>query len=181
MENASRYWWMLAGRGVIAIIFGLMALTKPGIALEVLVLWFGIYALLDGIVGIISAFSAASHHRQWWLLLLQGILGVFVGVYAFTAPGATALILTIFIGAWAILSGIFEMAAALTGPWRSSARWMLGLAGFFSLLVGTLLFWNPLSGAISIIILIGAYAVAFGVLLMILGFNLRSAAKNTAP
>lgn len=175
MEKSGRYAWMIVGRGIIAILFGLMALAWPGVTLEILVLWFGIYALMDGIFGVISSFRAASHHQKWWFLLIEGILGIFVGVYAFASPGATALILTVFIGAWAIITGIFEMAAAFTGPWGSGAKWTLGFAGFFSLLVGTLLFWNPLSGAISIVILIGAYAVAFGILLMILGFNLKSA------
>lgn len=174
MQNAARYWWVLVLRGFIAMVFGFLALAWPGLTLEVLVLWFGIYVFVDGVFGLVSAFRAASHHERWWLLLLEGLLGVFVGVYAFMAPQATALILTVFIGAWAMVSGIFEMGAAFTAPWSPVGKWTLGLAGFFSLLVGALIFWNPLGGAISLVILIGAYATAFGILLLILGFKLKS-------
>jgi len=165
---------MLVLRGFIALVFGFLALAWPGLTLEVLVLWFGIYALLDGIFGILSAFRAASHHERWWLLLLEGVLGVVIGIYAFAAPGATALILTIFVGAWAMVSGLFEMAAAFTGPWGSAGKWTLGLGGFFSIVVGALIFWNPLGGALSLVILLGAYATSFGILLMILGFKLKN-------
>lgn len=174
MEKVSRYWWLIALRGLIAMAFGFFALAKPGITMEVLVLWFGIYVLLDGIFSIVSSFQAATHHQKWWLLLLDGLLSLFVGVYAFMSPAAMALILTILIGAWALVTGIFEMAAAFSGPWGSTGKWTLGLAGFFSLLVGLLLFWNPLSGAISIVILIGAYATAFGLLLIIMGFKIKN-------
>ncbi len=172
--HLDKYWWMIALRGFIAVIFGVLALAWPGLTMEVLVLWFGIYVFLDGIFAIISSYRAAVHHEKWWLMLLDGVLGVFVGIYAFVAPAAMILILTILIGAWALVTGIFEMAAAFSGPWGSTGKWTLGLAGFFSVLVGALLFWNPLSGALSIVILIGAYATAFGILLIIMGFKVKN-------
>ncbi len=172
--HLDRYWWLIVFRGVIAMAFGFFALAKPGITMEVLVLWFGIYVFIDGVFGILSSFRAAVHHDKWWLMLLDGILGVFVGIYAFVAPAAMVLILTILIGAWALVTGIFEIAAAFSGPWGGTGKWTLGLAGFFSVLVGILLFWNPLSGAVSLVILIGAYATAFGLLLIIMGLKIKN-------
>lgn len=172
--HLDKYWWMIALRGLIAVIFGFLALAWPGLTMEVLVLWFGIYVFLDGIFGIISSYRAAVHHEKWWLMLLDGVLGVFVGIYAFVAPAAMVLILTILIGAWALVSGIFEMAAAFTGPWGKTGKWTLGVAGLFSILVGILMFWNPVGAALSITILIGAYATAFGILLIIMGFKIKN-------
>lgn len=176
MENIrlNQYWWMMVLRGVFALVFGILALAWPGVTMEVLVLWFGIYVFLDGIFGILSSYQAAAHHEKWWLMLMNGVLGVFVGVYAFISPAAMLLILAIVIGAWALVTGILEIAAAFTGPWGCIGKWTLGLAGFFSILVGVLMFYNPLGAALSIVILIGAYATAFGILLMIMGFKIKN-------
>lgn len=172
--HLDKYWWVIALRGVVAMLFGILALAWPGLTMEVLVLWFGIYVFLDGIFGVVSSYRAAVHHQRWWLILLDGLCGVFLGIYSFVAPGAMALILTMLIGAWALVTGIFEMGAALTAPWGRVGKWTLGLAGLFSVLVGILMFWNPLGAAVSIVILIGAYATAFGILLIILGFKIKN-------
>ncbi len=172
--HLDKYWWVIALRGLSAVIFGLLALAWPGLTMEVLVLWFGIYVFLDGIFGIVSSYRAAVHHEKWWLMLLDGACGVFVGIYAFASPAAMLLVLTIVIGAWALVTGFFEILAALTGPWGSTGKWTLGFAGLISLILGALMFHNPFGTAVSIVILIGAYATAFGILLIIMGFKIKN-------
>ena len=110
----NHYGWWIFLRGLCAFVFGLIALFWPGLTLEVLVIWFGAYVLLDGSIGIISAYQAAKHHEKWWLLLLDGIAGIALGVMTFIWPVTTAWILVTFIAAWALVTGILELAAAFT-------------------------------------------------------------------
>src|SRR5918992_1463456 len=149
----SRNWWMLALRGLAAIVFGVLAFVWPDITLFALVLLFGAYMLVDGIFAIVAAVRAAGREARWWLLLIEGVLGVLAGLVAAFWPGLTALALLYFIAAWA-----------------------LGLSGALSVLFGILLVVIPApAGLLSLVWLIGAYALVFGVLLLVLAFRLRSA------
>ena len=173
----SRPWWALCLRGLLAIAFGVFAFTMPGLTIAVLVIWFGAYALVDGIFALIAAFQAATHHRRWWLLLLDGIIGIGAGIVTFAWPGNTALVLVMIIGAWAFLSGTFEIAGAVTAPWPAGARWLLALSGILSVTLGVLIMGFPLPAAFSVIWLIGAYALAFGLMLVVMGFRLKGSQK----
>src|SRR5215217_7417001 len=170
LRTLGRNWWALALRGVAAILLGIFAFAWPGITLFVLVLFFGAYMLVDGIFAIVAAVRAAGEEDRWWLLLIEGILGVLAGLVAFFWPGLTALALLYFIAAWAIVTGIMEIVAAL------------GLSGLLSVIFGVLLVVLPApAGLLSLVWLIGAYAVATGVLLLILAFRVRSEAGREAP
>jgi len=170
-------WWIHVLRGFFAALFGIMALVWPGLTLGVLVILFGVYVLLEGIL----ALAAAFRHRtetSWWLLLVEGIAGIVAGVFAFIWPTLTAVVLLIFIGVWAILTGIFEVCAAMQLRQEMAGEWVLGVAGILSILIGILLIANPGAGALAVVWLIGIYAILFGVLLMYLGFKAR---RYTAP
>ena len=170
----SKDWRIYVLRGILAVVFGLLALAWPGLTIEVLVVLFGIYAIFEGVL----ALSAAFRHRQrpiWWVLLLEGLAGIVVGVFAFIWPGLTAVILLIFIAIWAILTGILEIAAAIQLRRQLKGEWALGLTGVLSILIGLLLLSNPGAGALAVVWLIGIYAVLFGVLLVILGFKVKGA------
>jgi uncharacterized membrane protein HdeD (DUF308 family) len=175
----SRNWWALALRGLAAILFGILAFAWPGITLFVLILFFGAYMLVDGIFAIVAAVRAAGDEARWWLMLLEGILGVAVGLVAFFWPGLTALALLYLIAAWAIVTGIMEIAAAIRLRREVVGEWALILGGALSVLFGVLLVVIPArAGLLSLTWLIGAYAVVFGVLLVVLAFRVRNAPSS---
>jgi uncharacterized membrane protein HdeD (DUF308 family) len=172
----SRNWWVLALRGLAAIVFGVLAFLWPSITLFVLVLLFGAYMFVDGIFAIVAAVRAAGREARWWLLLIEGVLGVLAGLVAAFWPGLTALALLYFIAAWAIVSGILEVIGAIRLRQEIEGEWALGLSGALSVLFGILLVVIPApAGLLSLVWLIGAYALVFGVLLLVLAFRLRSA------
>ncbi|HEU0253676.1 MAG TPA: HdeD family acid-resistance protein [Pyrinomonadaceae bacterium] len=171
-------WWALVLRGIAAILFGVLAFVWPAITLTALVFLWGAYALVDGAFAIAAGIKIHGENKRWWVLLLEGILSVAAGVLAFAIPGITALVLLILIAAWAIVTGVFEIAAAIQLRKYITGEWMLVLAGIASVLFGALLFLNPTAGALAVVWLIGAYAIVFGVLLVALGIRLHSMIKT---
>jgi uncharacterized membrane protein HdeD (DUF308 family) len=166
-------WWALVLRGILAILFGVLAFAWPAITLTALVFLFGAYALVDGAFSIIAGIKSHGEFKRWWLLLIQGILSVAAGVFAFVVPEMTALILLILIASWAIVSGAFQIGAAIQLRKHIKGEWLLALGGVASILFGAILLFNPAAGALAVLWIIGAYAVVFGVLLVALGFKLR--------
>jgi uncharacterized membrane protein HdeD (DUF308 family) len=166
-------WWALALRGLAAVIFGLLAFVWPDITLTALVFLFGAYALVDGVLAIIAGIKSHGEFKRWGLLLLQGILSVAAGVFAFVVPAMTALVLLILIASWAIVTGTFQIAAAIQMRKHIKGEWLLALGGVGSILFGAVLLFYPAAGALAMIWIIGTYAIVFGVLLIALGFKLR--------
>jgi uncharacterized membrane protein HdeD (DUF308 family) len=173
MESLAKNWWAVALRGVAAIIFGILAFIMPGVTLAVLVLLFGSYALVDGILNIIAAVSGRSGVRPWWALLLEGIVSIGAGLVAFFMPGLTALALVYVIAAWAVVTGVLEIVAAIRLRKAIDNEWWLGLSGALSIVFGVVLMMAPGAGALALVLWIGAYAVIFGILLVALGVRLR--------
>jgi uncharacterized membrane protein HdeD (DUF308 family) len=169
----ARNWWAVALRGLFAVLFGIAAFVWPGLTLLSLVWLFGIYAVLDGIFSIVSAVTNRQENDRWWLLLIEGLIGIAAGVIAFIWPGLTAIALVYLIAAWAILTGIFEIAAAIRLRKEIEGEWLLVLSGILSLIFGVVLMIWPASGALALLWVIAAYAIVFGVMLIILGFQLR--------
>ena len=167
-------WTSLLLRGVLAIIFGIIALVAPGIALFALIIVFGAYAFLDGILAIVVAIQERHVLPRWGWLLLEGIAGIALGIVAFVWPGETALILLYIVAAWAIVTGIMEIGAAFTVQ-----DWLIGLAGILSLAFGILLIARPGAGLLSILWLLGIYALIFGAILIGHAFQLRT--RSTSP
>jgi uncharacterized membrane protein HdeD (DUF308 family) len=170
----ARSWWRLLLRGLAAIAFGILTWLRPGISLAALVLLFGVYALVDGILGIFTALSGRHHQEYWWALLLSGLLGVGIGLLTFAAPGLTALGLLFYIAIWAIAKGLLEIVAAIRLRKEIRGEWLLILAGLASVLFGVLLMAQPGVGALAVLWLIAAYAVVYGIVLEVLAFKARS-------
>jgi len=166
-----RNWWIPVLRGVLGILFGFLVFAYTSTAIQVFVYLFGIYALLDGVVALAMSFDV-NRGRGW--VLLSGIAGIAAGILTFIYPSATAVALVYIVAAWAIITGIFEIIAAL--EWRQvlSDMWMLGLAGVLSIILGVLLFSSPSAGLIAWAWLIGIYAIVYGVLYIAAGIRLRS-------
>jgi uncharacterized membrane protein HdeD (DUF308 family) len=170
----ARSWWTVALRGVIAIIFGLAALFWPGITLATLVFLFASFVLGSGILLVITALRDRLNNVHGWLLLIEGVISIILGVFVFALPAIAALVLLYFIAAWAIMTGIFEIVAAIGLRKEIENEWLLFLVGIGSVVFGVLLVIWPGASALAILWTIGVYAIFFGILLLILAFRLRS-------
>jgi uncharacterized membrane protein HdeD (DUF308 family) len=169
-------WWTLVLRGIAAIIFGILAYLWPGITFTVLVLFFGAYALWDGVFALIGAFRTEGERR--WSLVLEGVVGIAAGLVTFFWTGAASLALLLVIGAWAIVTGIFEIVSAIRLREEIEGEWLLLISGVLSVLFGIALAIWPAAGLVAVTWMIGAYAIVFGFLLTMLGFRLRNVSKG---
>jgi len=168
LDVFTKNWWVLLIRGILAVLFAIMAFTLPGLALVTLVLLYGVYALADGLTALFVGVSA----RAWWLVL-AGVLGIIVGICTFIFPGITAVALLYLIAAWAIVRGIFEIMTAIQLRKEISNEWLLMIAGLLSIIFGVALAANPAAGALAVIWIIGAYAFMFGLMMIVLAFRLH--------
>ncbi|MBO0711206.1 MAG: HdeD family acid-resistance protein [Acetobacteraceae bacterium] len=168
----ARNWWAVALRGVCSVIFGLIALLLPGIAIASLVLLFGAYMLVDGVFAIISAVRAGRRHERWGLLVFEGIVDLAAGILAVTMPLLTLLLLVSILGAWAILTGVLLLMAAFRLH-LTHGQWLMAFGGLASTVWGIMLLIWPLIGALVLSYWLGAYALIFGVTLLVLGLRLR--------
>lgn len=168
----ARNWWVVVLRGLAAVIFGLIALFVPGAVLLTLALVFAAYLLVDGVLGMVAAARAASHHERWGLLLLEALVNVGVGMIAAVFPAAAVLGFVLLIGIWAVVTGVLVIAASMRLH-VSHGRWWLAVAGIVSTVWGVLLLLAPLMGAVVLTWWVGGYAIVFGIMLLVLGFRLR--------
>jgi uncharacterized membrane protein HdeD (DUF308 family) len=178
LEHLGRNWGWIVLRGVAAVLFGVLAFVLPGITLAVLVIVWGAYALADGILSLIAAYRVRDQGKPFWSLVMVGLLGIAAGIVTFIWPGMTALLLLIFIAAWAIVMGIFQIIAAIRLRKEIQNEWLLGLSGVLSVLFGIIMFVQPGAGAIAVIWVIAAYAIVFGVLLIWLGLRLKKRSES---
>ena len=174
MYMLSRNWGWVALRGLVAVLFGLLTFLFPAITLAALVLLFGAYALVDGIFMLAGAIMNRRGEPRWVALMAGGLIGIAVGLATFLMPGITTLALLGLIAAWAILTGVAEIAAAIRLRKVIAHEWILALAGAVALGFGLLLIAYPGTGALAMVLWIGAYALATGILLIALAFQLRS-------
>jgi uncharacterized membrane protein HdeD (DUF308 family) len=174
LEVLSRFWWTLVLRGVLAVGFGLAALIWPGITLRVLVWLFGFYAVVDGLLALAALLVGgrlASGRRGW--LIVEGVVGIAAGLFTFLWPAITALVLLYLIAAWAVVTGLLELVAAVRLRRELRGEWLLALAGILSVVFGVFVAARPGEGAIAIVSVVGVFAIAFGVALLVLGARLR--------
>lgn len=168
LDAHAKNWWVYLIKGIIGVLFGIMAFTRPGLTLVTLLTLFGIYALVDGI----TALWVGGGAHSWWLVL-AGILGVIAGIYTFIYPGITAVALLYLIVAWAIIRGITEIITAIRMRKEMSHEWVLIIAGVFSILFGLLLYANAGAGVLAMVWAIGAYALVYGLMWIVQAFRLR--------
>ncbi|HEX7067243.1 MAG TPA: HdeD family acid-resistance protein [Candidatus Limnocylindria bacterium] len=169
----ARWWWTFVVRGLLAIAFGVLAFFAPGLGIAVLVGLFAAWALIDGVTSLVTGIGGRNRDRSWWLEILEGVVSIIAGIIALAFPVLAAEVLVIIIAAWAIVTGIFEIIAAIRLREQIKGEFWLGLAGLASILFGVILLVFPGVGALSLVWLIGSFALVFGVFLVILGWRLR--------
>ncbi len=177
-SRLSLNWSALAIRGVIAIAFGIIAFLLPGLTLGALILLFAAYAIVDGVSHVVTGIRQRSGDGPDGLMILGGIVGIVVGVIAAILPGVTALFLLTLIGAWAIVTGAAEIVAAYRLRKAISGEWLLALQGILSIAFGVYVWLFPGAGALAVVWLIAAFAIASGVILLMLAFRMRSLARG---
>jgi uncharacterized membrane protein HdeD (DUF308 family) len=164
-------------RGIAAIIFGVLAFAWPGITLLTLVMLYGAYALVDGVLAIVAAITGGTSAPRWWLAII-GLLGVAAGILTIAMPGLTATLLLFFIAGWAVATGVFQIIGAIRLRKEIDNEWLLILGGIISVLFGIGVVMAPGAGALALVWVIGMYAVIEGVLLIAFAFRLK---KNVHP
>lgn len=173
-----RNWWAVALRGVIGIIFGLVAFIMPGITLLTLVLLLAAYLLADGVLAIVAGVRAARLHERWWPFAVEGIADIVAGILAAAWPQVTVLALMYLLAIWAIFTGV----VVIFGGFQiglGAPRWLLWLGGVLSILLGIFMIGQPALGVLALAWWIGSYALAFGVVLLVFGLWLRSHRSET--
>ena len=170
----ARWWWTFILRGPVAIAFGILAFLSPAWGITILVALFAAWALIDGFTDIMAGIQSRGRDKSWWLSILEGVVGVIAGILALLLPPAfVAEVLVYIIGAWAIVTGVFEIWSAIRLREQIQGELWLGLAGLASILFGVILILFPAQGALSLVWLIGGFAIAFGAFLVMLGWRLR--------
>ena len=178
LQTLGRTWWLVLLRGLASIVFGVLAWTWPGVTLITLVLFWGAYALVDGVAALVGGWQTKDSGKPMWQVVLIGVIGIAAGIFTFVQPAFTAVALLLLIAAWAIVNGVFEIAAAIRLRKEIENEWLLILSGVLSVVFGVYMVVNPGAGAMAVLWLIGVFAIAYGVLLVILSFKLK---KHAAP
>jgi uncharacterized membrane protein HdeD (DUF308 family) len=178
LHALAKCWWLLLLRGIAAVLFGLLAFIWPGLTLVTLVLLYGAFALVDGVISLVAAFTGSAKPAPTWWLVVVGLLGIAAGIVTFAWPGITAILLVLFIGAWALVHGIFEIVGAIKLRKEIDNEWMLILGGALSVLFGLIVLIAPGAGALGLIWAIASYSIVFGVLFIALALRLR---KHSYP
>jgi uncharacterized membrane protein HdeD (DUF308 family) len=179
LHALARNWWMLLLRGICAILFGILAFVWPAMTLVTLILLYGAFAFVDGVFALVAAIAGGAAAPRWWLALV-GVLGIAAGLATWFWPGLTALVLLYFIAAWAIITGVMQIVGAIQLRKEIDNEWLLIAAGVLSVLFGGLLFVQPGAGALAVLLIIGAYAILYGVLLVFFAFRLRGHSRVAA-
>ena len=174
----SHYWWVLLLRGTVAILFGIAALAYPGMTLANLVLFFAVFALVDGVSNVFHAFFGREDNESWWVLLLEGLLGIAFGVITLQAPGITTLMLLLYIGFWAMATGVLRIILAVRLRHEMTGEWWMALGGLASILFGLAMVARPGAGALAVLTIIGFWSIVTGFSLVFLSFKVRSAGGN---
>ncbi len=180
----ARNWWLFLLRGIAALIFGVLSLVWPGISLLTLILFFGAYALVDGAFALAAAMVGRGNAKVRWWLVLVGLLGIGIGIATFLWPGLTALTLLYFIAGWVIATGVLQIIGAIELRNVIEDEWWLILDGALAVLFGILLCIMPGAGAVALIWLIALFAIAYGVLLIGFAFKVKKfkeARKQATP
>jgi uncharacterized membrane protein HdeD (DUF308 family) len=176
LHALAKNWWLLLIRGLVGILFGVLAIAWPGLTLLFLAVLYGAFALTDGILAVSAAIRGRTATPRWWLAIL-GLAGIAAGVLSFAWPGMTALVLLYFIAAWAVVIGVMQIMGAIALRKEIDNEWLLIAGGTLSILFGLALFVRPGAGALALALVIGAFAIAHGILFVLFALRVRAFQK----
>ncbi|MBP7370808.1 MAG: HdeD family acid-resistance protein [Arenimonas sp.] len=174
VKALSKSWWLIFLRGIIAIAFGVLLITKPDTSLAGLILFFGIYTLIDGLFSSWSAISHRNERDNWKMLLLSGLCGIAIGLITLLTPAVTLIVLLSFVAIWCIVTGLIQIITAIRLRAEIQGEWWMILSGLVSVVFGIYLLTNTSVGIQSTLWVIGFFAILFGVLLVALSFKVKS-------
>lgn len=174
LATLAENWWSIAARGTAAVIFGLAAIIWPQITLAILIYLFGAFAIVDGVFALFGAARAARRQARWWTMVVEGVIGVTIGVLSMVIPAVTALVLLFFIAYWAIFIGLLRLFQAVQLRGEIQNEWLLALSGALSVTFGLVLLAFPSAGAVTLVTVIGIFAVIVGALTIGFAMRLRS-------
>ena len=177
MSLVKKNWGWIALRGLLAIVFGVLAIMRPGVTVSALVIVFGAYAFIDGSYLFIAAIAERKTEPNWVAFLFAGLAGIAVGITTLVMPGITALALLYYVAAWAMIRGTMEIIAAMRLRKFIKGEWVYVFAGALSIIFGAYLVVRPAMGTLLLMAWLGAYAVIFGIVLVVLAFQLRNAPR----
>lgn len=178
LERMTRTWWAFAIQGLAAIVFGVLTLIWPGISLRVMIALFGAFALVTGIMLIVASFDAVKQRMHWGSLLAAGILDVVVGVVTWFWPGLTALAVLYLVVAWALVTGVLYVVASIEFRDEFAHAWLLTLAGVLSLVLAVVLAFDPRDGILSLVLVVGIYAIIGGCSTLTFAFRLHNVRQD---
>jgi uncharacterized membrane protein HdeD (DUF308 family) len=174
LDGWNSNWWALGLRALAAILLGVIAIALPGPTLGAIVIVFGIYAITDGVLAIIAAIRGVRRKERWGAMLFEGVVGIAAGGIALFWPGIGALALTYLVAGWALVTGAFEIAAAIRLRKIMTGEWLLLIAGLLSIVLAVFIALFPGPGALALVWWLGAYALAYGVITLVLALRVRS-------
>jgi len=172
LHALARNWWLILLRGIAAIVFGVLTFIWPGVTLLTLIAFYAAFAFVDGVFALWAAVVGGQPAPRWWLAIV-GLLGIAVALLTLFMPGVTALVLLLFIAAWAIVIGIMQIIGAIQLRKEIDNEWWLVASGVLSVLFGVVLVVFPGPGALGLLFVIGTYAVIYGAMLVGLAFRLK--------
>lgn len=175
MDMVRRMSLVLALRGVLALLFGVLALVWPEVTVLALALLFGAYAIVDGIGMIASGLDRGDRESRRWLYVVAGLVGIAAGILALLWPRPTAVALVVLAGVWAVVTGVLEIAAAVRLRRELAGEWVIALLGLISVTAGVIMLLRPDVGALALAIVLGIYAIVGGVVLLVAAWRLRKA------
>ncbi len=173
LDHVAKYWWAVLLRGIFAVIFGVLAFGWPGETLAALILLFGVWVLVDGVFAFVNAFSRWGERDDRWLLFLEGVLGVVIGIITFTAPAVTEIALLFYIIAWSLATGVLKIVGAIRLRHEIEGEFWLILSGIASIVFAFIVALFPAAGILGLVWAIGTYAIIFGAFQIALGLKLR--------
>ena len=172
----SMTWWLLLLKGSVSVVFGIVAYFWPGMTLASLVTVFGVFALVDGVFGVIQAIGGRKEHEHWWVVLLEGLLGILFGWICLTTPGITVTVLMLFIAFWAISTGVMRIVMAVRLREEIGGEWWMALSGLASVIFGVLVIAQPGEGALTLLWLVSIWAIVAGAFLIFLALKVKGMA-----
>jgi uncharacterized membrane protein HdeD (DUF308 family) len=174
VRTLSQNWWLVLLQGVLSVVLGILALVWPGVTLGVVLVLWGLFTLLNGVVDVFAALGAAGSHRSWGWRLAGGLVGILAGLVILRWPGLSALFALYVVAIWAIMMGIVRIVGTIADHDALPHAWIVALAGTVSVLFGIAMFAWPGVGLLTLIYLVGSYAIVYGLITCVIAFRLHS-------